>query len=206
MPTVSTRRHESLVYLNEDDPLSKRMLLQTALRLFAERGIHAVTVRDIAKDAGYTNPALFKFFDSKDSLVLFLFEHCYVDLCRKLEASSPPTLRFAERLRGIAEVFLNQLDDDPASVLFVQEHLRELWPRVSRKVRAHSIVGLIRQTLEAGRVEGAVGAGSDLDLLGAAVIGTLAQFARLAYFGEFKKPAIGYAPEIVKILCGLTAQ
>lgn len=206
MSIVNAKRHETLIYLNEDDPLSKRMLLQTALRLFAERGIHAVTVRDIAKDAGYTNPALFKFFRSKDSLVLFLFEHCYVDLCRKLEAGAPPTLRFAERLLGIVEVFLNQLDDDPASVLFVQEHLRELWPRVSRKVRAHSIVGLIRQILETGRAEGAVGQGSDLELLGVAVIGTLAQFARLAYFGEFKKPAIDYAPEIVKILGGLTAQ
>jgi AcrR family transcriptional regulator len=206
MSTVSARRHESLVYLNEDDPLSKRMLLQTALRLFAERGIHAVTVRDIAKDAGYTNPALFKFFDSKDSLVLFLFEHCYVDLCRKLEAGVPPTLCFTDRLRGFVEVFLNQFDDDPASVLFVQEHLRELWPRVSRKVRAHSIVGLIRQTLEAGQAEGIVGPDSDLNLLGAAVIGTLAQFARLAYFGEFKKPALSYAPKIAKILCGITAQ
>jgi AcrR family transcriptional regulator len=165
-----------------------------------------VTVRDIAKDAGYTNPALFKYFDSKDSLVLFLFEHCYADLCRKLEAGAPPTLRFAERLREIVEAFLNQLDDDPASVLFVQEHLRELWPRVSRKVRAHSIVGLIRQTLEAGKAAGEVGQGADLDLLGAAIIGTLVQFARLAYFGEFKKPAIGYAPEIVKILCGMTTQ
>jgi AcrR family transcriptional regulator len=206
MPTVSARRHESLVYLNEDDPLSKRMILQTALRLFAERGIHAVTVRDIAKDAGYTNPALFKYFDSKDSLVLFLFEHCYADLCRKLESGAPQTLQFAKRLRGIVEVFLNQLDEDPASILFVQEHLRELWPRVSRKVRAHSIVALIRKTLEAGRAEGAVGQDSDLDLLGVAVIGTLAQFARLAYFGEFKKPVIGYAPEIVKILRGLTTQ
>jgi AcrR family transcriptional regulator len=206
MPTVSAQRREALVYLKEDDPLSKRMILQAALRLFAERGIHAVTVRDIAKDAGYTNPALFKFYRSKDSLVLFLFEHCYVDLCRKLESGAPPTLRFAERLRGIVEVFLNQFDGDPASVLFVQEHLRELWPRVSRKVRAHSIVGLIREILEAGKREGAVGPGSNLDLLGTAVIGTLAQFARLAYFGEFRKPAIGYAPEIAKILCGITAQ
>jgi AcrR family transcriptional regulator len=206
MPADSTRRRESLVYLNVHDPLSKRMLLQTALRLFAERGIHAVTVRDIAKDAGYTNPALFKFFDSKDSLVLFLFEHCYLNLCRKLETGAPPTLRFAERLRGIVEVFLDQFDDDPASVLFVQEHLRELWPRVSRKVRAHSIVGLIRQMLEAGKAEGSVGPDSDLDLLGAAIIGTLAQFARLKYFGEFKKPVIDYAPEIVKILCRITAK
>src|ERR1039457_6844030 len=124
----------------------------------------------------------------------------------KLEAGGTPKVRVSERLRAIVEVFLNQFDDDPASVLFVQEHLRELWPRVSRKVRAHSIVGLIRLTLEAGTTEGAVGQGSDLDLLGAAVIGTLAQFARLAYFGEFKKPAISYAPEIVKILCGLTMQ
>lgn len=77
---------------------------------------------------------------------------------------------------------------------------------MSQKVRAHSIVGLLRQTLEDGKAQGAVRPSADLELLGAALIGTLAQFARLSYFGEFKKPAIGYAPELVKILCRLTAE
>ena len=53
------------------DPPSKRMILKEALRLFAQRGIDAVTVRDIGNRAGYTNAALFKFFATKDALALF---------------------------------------------------------------------------------------------------------------------------------------
>jgi AcrR family transcriptional regulator len=205
MAAASKLRRELPAYLSLDDPMSKRMILQSALRLFAEQGIHAVTVRDIAKDAGYTNPALFKFFDSKDSLALFLFEQCYVDLYERLAAGAPATLHFTKRLKLVVEVFLDRFDDGCCIVMFVQEHLRALWPRVSRKTRARSLVGLIRNILSSGVEEGAVSADANLDLLGASIVGTLAQFARLLYFGEFKKPASKYAVEIAAMLHRITA-
>src|SRR5690242_12675188 len=67
-------------YLTVDDPPSKRKILQTALRLFAAKGVEAVTVRHIAAEAGYTNPALFKYFATKDDLAIYLFERCYARL------------------------------------------------------------------------------------------------------------------------------
>jgi|CZKL01.1.fsa_nt_gi AcrR family transcriptional regulator len=204
MSTVIKRPRENSSYISPDDPPSKQKLIQAALRLFAERGVHAVTVRDVAKTAGYTNPALFKFFASKDALALFLFEHCYMDLYERLLAHAPARMDFDNRLRGVVTAFLDQLENDASAVLFVQEHLRDLWPHASRTTRAHSIVGLIRGILLDGVQEGVVNIDADRDLMGTVIIGTLAQFARLFYFGDFKKPASKYAEEIATMLLRIT--
>ncbi|MGQ7451850.1 helix-turn-helix domain-containing protein, partial [Streptococcus suis] len=64
-------------YLSEADPPAKRAIMVAALKLFASRGIDGVTIRDIAKETGYSNPALFRHFKTKDELALLLFEACY---------------------------------------------------------------------------------------------------------------------------------
>jgi AcrR family transcriptional regulator len=44
-------------------------LLAAASRLFAERGFRAVSIEDLAADAGVSGPALYRHFDSKESIL-----------------------------------------------------------------------------------------------------------------------------------------
>ena len=99
-------------------------------------------------------------------------------------------------LKAILDVFFSQIEEDAEAFLFVQDHLREMWPRVSRATRRKSILALIRSTLEQGVRENSVTAAASPDLLVAAIIGTLQQFARMFYFGEFNGRARDWAPEI----------
>ena len=57
-------------YIRENDPPAKQQILRAAMKLFSERGLAATTIRDIAKESGYTNPALYKHFDGKDAVAL----------------------------------------------------------------------------------------------------------------------------------------
>ena len=57
---MSSKSHP--FFVAEGDPPAKRAILETALDLFAERGVDSVTVRDIAARTGFTNPALFRHF------------------------------------------------------------------------------------------------------------------------------------------------
>jgi len=182
------------------DPPSKREILEAALRLFARHGLHAVTIRDIADAAGYSNPAIFKFFKSKESLAIFLFERCYTGIYEKLATRVEADSSFDGRIRAILETFLEQMECDASGLLFVQDHLRELWPHVSKATRSRSIVGVFRKVLNSGVKQGAVSAQSNIELLSAAMLGALVQFARLAYFGEFRRPLKQYAAELETIL------
>jgi hypothetical protein len=73
-------------------------------------------------------------------------------------------------------------------VLYVQDWLRHFWPKMPDRVRRYSIVGEVRSLLELGRAEGRVTDAIDIDLLTTAWLGTLQQFTRFRYFGEFKQP------------------
>jgi len=187
-------------YLQVDDPPSKRMILKEALHLFAQRGVDAVTVREIGDRAGYTNAALFKFFPTKDALALYLFERCYLALFESLSAAMRPEMPFADRLHAIVAVFTAQLERDPDAFLFVQDQLRPMWPRLSLSTRRHSILALIRATLEQGLRENKVRSTANLNLLIAAISGTLQQFARMLSFGEFRAPPGNWSNELEQII------
>jgi AcrR family transcriptional regulator len=187
-------------YLLAGDAPSKRRILQESLRLFARKGIDGVTVRDIGHKAGYTNAALFKFFPTKDALALYLFERCYLALYESLSAALPSGMPFADRLHAIVTVFVERIERDADAFLFVQDQLRPLWPRVTRNVRRHSILALLRAALEQGVAEGRVRSTANLDILTAAISGTLQQFARMLSFGEFRGPAGHWSGELEQIL------
>jgi len=192
-------------YVLSGDPPSKRMILKEALRLFAQKGIDGVTVRDIGASAGYTNAALFKFFPTKDAVALYLFERCYMALFDQLAAAVNAEMLFEERLRALVSTFIAHIEGDPDAVLFVQDNLRTMWPRVSRSVRRHSILALLRAALEQGVQELRVSSAVDLNLLIAAISGTLQQFARLSSFGEFRGPASNWSRQLEQILFGIAS-
>jgi AcrR family transcriptional regulator len=51
------------------DPLSTReRILEVALEVFAERGLHGATMTEIAKRAGLTGGALYRYFPSKEEV------------------------------------------------------------------------------------------------------------------------------------------
>ncbi|HEY6895382.1 MAG TPA: TetR/AcrR family transcriptional regulator, partial [Rhodanobacteraceae bacterium] len=144
---------------------------------------------DIANASGFTNPALFKHFRSKDDLARYLFERCYLELASTVSNAVAGAGTFASKQRAVIDGYLDALDRDANSVLYVQDWLRHFWPQMPTAVRRHSIVADVRRLLEQGRAEGRVTRDIDVDLLTTAWLGTLQQFARFRFFGEFTQPA-----------------
>lgn len=174
-------------YISPGDAPAKKKILISALKLFVNRGLCETTIRDIAADAGYTNPALFKHFDSKEALALHLFECCYLSLFQAASQALAAHKSFEKRQQGVIAAFIHALHQDRSAVLFAQENLRHFWPSVNPAIRKHSILGLVRKMLEDGRRQGAVTAGVDIEILTVAWIGTVQQFARVWSFGDFQK-------------------
>ena len=192
---MTSRRAEPRFFLSETDPPSKQGALEAALRLFVRHGIAGTNVRMIAKEAGYTNPAMFKFFDSKDGLALYLFERCYGRLHGRIEAAAARR-PFGEALGAVVDAFLAAMDEDLEAVLFVQDSLRELWPRLPARARRRSVIRVLRELFERGRREGAVAGYRSSDVPVAALVGLVAQLGRMLYFGEVVGPASAHRREL----------
>jgi TetR/AcrR family transcriptional regulator, repressor of fatR-cypB operon len=175
-------------FVSEGDPPSKQGILRAALKLFVLHGLEGTSIRMIGAEAGYTNPALFKFFESKDALALHLFERCYERLFRKIEAGAKRG-PFTRSLDAVVDAMLTAMDEDLEAVLFVQDSLRELWPRLPARARRRSILGTLRVMFERGIGEGAVAGYGSADVPVAALLGLMGQFARMRYFHEIEGPA-----------------
>src|SRR5262250_1822350 len=117
-------------YVEPTDPPSKQELLKAALKLFARQGVRESTIRAVAEEAGFSNPVLFKYFDGKDALALYLFERCYSRLVREVMGALSEPGSFRTRLGRLIARVLALLDESPDALLFVNEELRRFWPQV----------------------------------------------------------------------------
>jgi AcrR family transcriptional regulator len=187
-------------YVEEEDPPAKRKILVAALALFVRDGLCETSVRDIAKASGFTNPALFKHFRSKDDLARYLFERCYLELADVVSRAMASETRFDRKLRAVIDDYMAALDRDADSILYVLDGVRHFWPQMPESVRRRSIVAEVRRLLELGRAEGQVTSDIELQLLTTAWLGTFQQFARFRYFGEFKQPAAVLADTLEALL------
>jgi AcrR family transcriptional regulator len=176
-------------------PPAKRAILTQALLLFASRGVEAVSVRDIAAASGFTNPALFRHFASKDELARALFETCYRELVQALEAVADE-----DSLEDWFAAIFAQIERSPQSVQFVLEHVRLYWRGLPEDLRARNLPALVRRRLERDQALGRLRADLNLALARTVVDGAIAQIARSAHFHQSPLAARDLARDLADLL------
>lgn len=184
-------------YVREDDPPAKREILRAAIKLFSQQGLAGTTIRDIAQESGYTNPALYKHFAGKEELALHLFETCHRRLWARCNAAIAAGNTFEDKLAGYIGQFLELADEYPEVIAFLSDSARVLWPKSGLAVRRHTMIGLASSLMaQAPRSRGQ----SRLhpDLAAAGLQGTLAEVTRMLQVGVIPGPATAWKPDLVR--------
>lgn len=193
-------------FVLESDPASKREILKAALTLFVRHGPLYPTIREIAREAGYTNPAIFKFFKTKDDLALYLFKQCYQRVADELHREIRLDRPFEENLQALLLAYGRIADEDLDALLYVTENVRRFRQSLSPKLHQQSMRILFKRMFEQGKAEGAVSRDINIHILVTAVIGLLSTFARDLYFREVRRPARNWAPSLEQMImkmCGM---
>jgi AcrR family transcriptional regulator len=189
-------------YVHEDDPPAKREILRAAMKLFSEYGLAATSIRDIAGESGYTNPALYKHFASKEELALYLFEICHRRLWTRCQAAIAAASSFDGKLEGYIGQVLALVDEHPEAMAFLSDSARVLWPKAGPTVRRQTMIGLARSLMsEAPRTRRGKSAVS-ADVAAASLQGTLAEIARMIQVGVVSGPAVRFKAELVALFRG----
>ncbi len=92
-------------------PRGERMretLLNTALTLFATHGYHETTMRDIAAAAGCSPGLTYRYFNSKEELVLALYERLATEF--EAHVATLPRMPLAERFQRIMLLRFRQVE------------------------------------------------------------------------------------------------
>jgi AcrR family transcriptional regulator len=80
---------------------TRQLIMETALRLFRERGYAETTMRAIAKEAGVAVGNAYYYFDSKEHLVQGFYDRNQATLQAAAEPLLAEERDFAARLRGV---------------------------------------------------------------------------------------------------------
>jgi AcrR family transcriptional regulator len=177
-------------YVREDDPPAKREILRAAMKLFSQQGLAGTSIRDIARESGYTNPALYKHFAGKEELALHLFETCHRRLWTRCHAAIDAARSFDDKLEAYIGQVLALVDEHPDAMAFLSDSARVLWPKASPAVRRQTMIGLAPRP---PRARAAV----HPYVVAASLQGTLAELARMLQVGVIPGPAMRWKADLV---------
>ena len=195
-------------YIHESDPPAKREILRAAIKLFSERGLAVTSIRDIAEESGYTNPALYKHFASKEELAQHLFETCHQYFWTRCSAA----LNSAKDFDGKVEAYIGQclefIDEYPQVLAFLSDSSRVLWPKAGPKVRKQTMIGLANSLVaeahkarQTPRKSPRTRCASQVDprVVAASLQGTIEQLARMIHVGVAPGPATRWKADLVAL-------
>jgi AcrR family transcriptional regulator len=192
---------KSRCFIEDRDAPGKQAILTAALALFVRSGIEGASVRDIAKESGYTNPALFKHFEGKDALALALFERAFDWIVGNLPVLTDAA--FHDQMREALRAYLALLDEDVEAALFFQENLRRFWPKLSPAQRQRSLIGHMKELIAIGVRQGAIPPSEAQGLIVTGILGLLGQFARQFYFGDYGQRAADWLDPVERLVLGM---
>lgn len=132
------------------DVSAQRMpqILNAAQAVFARRGVNGATVEDIAREAGFSKALVFKYFASKDALLLAFVRHFFTEMHVQLEALAAREEAFSVVIGQWTEALAAAITE-PGGLAVAQEMLAA----ASRSPDMGSVVGeayaRYRQTIAA---------------------------------------------------------
>jgi AcrR family transcriptional regulator len=132
----------------------RRVLLDAAVRVFAQRGYHGARVGDIAEEAGVAHGLLYHYFSSKEEVLHTVFRENWGELLERFRAVEAADESAGEKLAGIAKILLRTWRNDRDLVtVMVREVARspQLQDQVDEVGEAFAIV---QRVVEQGQDDG----------------------------------------------------
>ena len=129
----------------------REAVLEAARHEFALRGLHGTSTEAIAREAGISQPYLFRLFKTKRELFLACVDRCFAlvtELFHDTAAAAPE----GEKLAAMGHAYEDQLLPDRTGVLFQIQAYATSDPEIRAHVRANYRT-LIRNVAEFGGVD-----------------------------------------------------
>ena len=103
----------------------RQRILNAAIKVFAKNGFYATRVSEIAKAAGVADGTIYLYFKNKDDVLISLFDDGLRRLLVILKQLIDERDTVEERLRGIVELQLGQLEKERDLAEVITVNLRQ---------------------------------------------------------------------------------
>jgi AcrR family transcriptional regulator len=174
----------------------KERIKRESMRLFVERGVDAVSMRDIADAVGMKAPSLYAHFRGRDELIGELFHASYAEYGRQLAEAAAMPGRFRQQLEAMVRTVcaLHAQDELLFNFLLLTQHgfLRRI------PDTGHNPVEVVCQFVAAAMQAGEIPPGNPT-LIAGAIIGIIVQPATFKLYGRLTQGLGELTDEIVEL-------
>lgn len=118
-----------------DDKLER--LLRTAAAVFAEKGYHPASIRDISRATGTSLSGLYYYFRSKEELLFLIQDHCFTTVLENLERRLHGVREPEERLRVLVDNHLRFFAANMNEMKVLSHEAASLQGEYRQQVNAH---------------------------------------------------------------------
>jgi AcrR family transcriptional regulator len=169
-------------------PTTRDRIDAAALRLFSEKGVSEVSVRDLAAATGMSEGGLYRHFTSKEELAARVFAQAYRDVAARMEdavAKAGPV--FADRARAVVATIYDAFDSDSVLLRFLLLRQHDALPRV--EATADTPMAVVLRLIAAGQEEGAIDRELPPTSAAAAFVGLVLEPLTFRVYGAIAEPA-----------------
>jgi AcrR family transcriptional regulator len=124
--------NQSLDFSRYDQKLE--FILRTSARVFAEKGFHSTSMRDIARETGSSLAGLYYYCKSKDELLFLIQDNCFGRVAARLEERLKGVVDPVERFRLVVENHLSFFAANMAEMKVLSHEAESLAGEMYEKV------------------------------------------------------------------------
>lgn len=141
---------------NPKPRLRREEILDSATRLFAERGYDGTSMADLAERVGLRKASLFHHFSSKDVLYAAVLEGLISEVAEGVARAAFSAGSYVERLDALSDAVTTAVTANPYAARLLVREVMDFGPVMRDKLadRLHTVLEAAVQFGEAGQREG----------------------------------------------------
>lgn len=179
----------------------RAQIVQAAVRLFIKKGFHRTTTREIARESGLSNGAVYEYVKSKEDILYLVCRHIHSEMERGLLAAVPAEATGAVRLQAAIRAFLDVIEGMQDEVLLIYQESKSLPRPFLTEVLAKEsdIASVFEDMLKQGMADGTLASDpNSVHLLAHQIVvsGQMWAFRRWALqdvpFAEFREVQVAH--------------
>lgn len=164
---------------------TKELIDRAALKLFVEQGVAETSIKDIAREAGISQGAMYNHYASKDELAWLLFSDNFTEIGTDLRQIAREERDIRSKFQSITAYIFDRYDRDPLliSYCFLARHMH----LTQMRTRLGNPYLVIRTAIE-GEIRRKNIPSQHLDVAAALVTGAIIQIIDIHILGSLRGP------------------
>jgi TetR/AcrR family fatty acid metabolism transcriptional regulator len=175
------------------------LILDAAIRVFAQKGFHGARISDVAEAAGVADGTIYLYFKNKDDLLLTIFEEKMDLLQAGLEAALQGVTDPLEQVRTFAHYHFRQVRDhrELAEVLQIELRLSNKFLKEYRPEKLWVYLGCFADIVRGGQDKGVIRADVEPFMAMWAFFGAMDEMAMQFILARHRKFSLDAAADTV---------